>query len=224
MIPAAGMGQRLGCHGPKALIDLAGQPMIVRTLERFASLGLSGEALVILPPGAEGLFGAALGEEHAGFALRFVEGGEERQVSVENGLQALDEDTEVVVVHDAARPFVAPESVRASMEAAGACGAATVAIPAIDTILQGDAGGYLESTPDRRRMWACQTPQTFRVEVIREAHRRAKEEDFLGTDDASLVRRCGGRVKLVEGTVHNLKVTTPADLRLAETMIREGLV
>jgi 2-C-methyl-D-erythritol 4-phosphate cytidylyltransferase len=98
-----------------------------------------------------------------------------------------------------------------------------VAIPSVDTILVGDKDGFLVSTPERARLWACQTPQTFRVGVIREAHRQARAQGFTATDDASLVRRVGGRVKLVLGTPLNFKITTPFDLAMAQLVLEEGL-
>ena len=103
-------------------------------------------------------------------------------------------------------------------------GAATVTVPVIDTILQADENAFLVETPDRRYLWACQTPQTFRVDVIRRAHASAAAEGFLSTDDASLVRRMGEPVKLVMGSTLNIKITTPVDLSIATCLIREGLV
>ncbi len=194
LIPAAGMGLRLGSAGLKALVDLAGKPILVRTLERFRALGLCDGAVIVVPPAHAAAFETALGEAFPEASFTFARGGAERQSSVRNGLEAVAFDTDIVVIHDAARPFVGADAVRASIDAAAECGAATVAIPAVDTILQADDEGYLRGTPDRRVLWACQTPQTFRVEVIREAHNAARSEGFAGTDDTSLVRRVGGRV------------------------------
>lgn len=224
LIPAAGSGTRLGSAVPKALVPLAGVPMLVRTLERFRPLGLVDRAVITVPPGHESLFGDVLAEAFPGTAFVLVEGGAERQDSVGRGLDRLDPDTAIVAIHDAARPFVAAESVRASIDAAAECGAATVAVPCIDTILQADAERFLVDTPDRRCLWACQTPQTFRVEVIREAHAAARRDAFTGTDDASLVRRVGGPVRLVMGSPLNFKVTTPTDRAMAEWVAREGLI
>ncbi len=224
LLPAAGLGTRLGCEGPKALIPLDGVPLLVYTLQRFAALELVENAVVVVTPSDRAAFETALAVAMPGHTLRIVDGGAERQDSVALGLAALDPDTEIVVIHDAARPFIAMASVQNSITAAAAYGAATVAIPSIDTILQADADGFLQSTPDRRYLWACQTPQTFRVEVIREAHARARAEGFTGTDDASLVRRVGRTVKLVLGTPLNFKITTPSDLHLASMVVREELV
>jgi 2-C-methyl-D-erythritol 4-phosphate cytidylyltransferase len=224
LLPAAGLGTRLGCDGPKALIPLDGVPLLVYTLQRFAALELVENAVVVVTPSDRAAFESALAVALPSHTLRIVDGGAERQDSVALGLAALDPDTEIVVIHDAARPFIAMESVQNSITAAAAYGASTVAIPSIDTILQADADGFLQSTPDRRYLWACQTPQTFRVEVIREAHAHARAEGFTGTDDASLVRRAGRTVKLVLGTPLNFKITTPSDLHLASMVVREELV
>jgi len=223
LIPAAGMGVRLGCEGPKALVELAGKPMIVRTLERLAPLGLLDRAVIMTPPAWRGVFAGILHRAFPQIALTIEDGGSQRQDSVELGLALLDPDTEMVVIHDAARPFVPLESVTASIDAALACGAATVAIPTTDTVLQGDRDGFLVDTPDRRYLWMCQTPQTFRVPVIRAAHAQARRDGYVGTDDATLVRRTGAPVKLVMGSPANIKITTPADLAWAAQFIREGM-
>ncbi|MFA6242083.1 MAG: 2-C-methyl-D-erythritol 4-phosphate cytidylyltransferase [Candidatus Hydrogenedentales bacterium] len=223
IVPAAGMGLRLGCDGPKALIDVAGKPLLVRTLERFGPMGLLDSAVVILPSGFEDAFASVLRGAFPSSSFAFVAGGAERQISVSNGLDALDPATDIVAIHDAARPFVTAASVAESIEAASTYGAATVAVPSIDTILVGDLESFLVDTPDRACLWACQTPQTFRASVIREAHAAARKADYLGTDDATLVQRMGHRVKLVRGTPLNFKVTTPEDLALACCVVEKGL-
>ncbi len=224
MIPAAGMGLRLGASGPKALVSLAGAPMLVRTLERFAPLGLIDNAVIVIPSEYREDFQSALEAAFPGVCFNLAGGGAERQLSVENGLAMIEPSTDVVAIHDAARPFISMDSVREALDAAARWGAATVAVPSIDTILVSDAEGFLCDTPDRRMLWACQTPQVFRVEVIRAAHAQARRDGFAGTDDASLVRRCGGRVKLVRGTPMNFKVTTPGDLDMARCLFQAGLV
>lgn len=220
VIPAAGMGLRLGADMPKALIPLGGIPMLARTLRQFEDLGLVPNAIILIPSEHIGLFKESL-FRHVSHPLQFVPGGDERQHSVENGLAALDEDTEMVVIHDAARPFVELVSIKASIDGAVQVGAATVAIPSIDTILEADTDDFLVNTPDRRTLWACQTPQTFQVSVIRDAHAAARRDGYMGTDDASLVRKYGGRVKLVHGSRLNFKITTAADLALAELILKE---
>ena len=223
MIPAAGRGLRLGSNLCKALARVGGEPLLVRTLKRFLRLGLVEGAVIIVQPEHFHDIAVVLMRAFPGARFVYADGGSERQISVGNGLRALDPDTDLVIIHDAARPFVSEEAIRASIEAAEQYGAATVAIPATDTVLQSDTDGFLAGTPDRSRLWMCQTPQTFPVPVIRKAHEEAQRGEHLSTDDASLVRRTGQRVKLVRGTSLNLKITTPADLVLAECIVREGL-
>lgn len=224
LIPAAGMGARLGSKCPKALVEVAGKPMLARVLERFQPLGLTANAVIVITPGHRNDFERALGHEIAGSNLTLVDGGSERQESVQRGLACLAPTTDIVVIHDAARPFVSQESVYASITAATQCGAATVAMPCIDTILEADANRNLMATPDRRALWACQTPQTFQVRVIREAHAAAQRDGVVLTDDASLVRRVGATVRLVPGAPLNFKITTSTDLALADCVVRCNLV
>lgn len=224
IIPAGGMGERLGEALPKALVPLCGIPLLVRTLSAFLPLGLADTAVVTIPAGHESSIAALLEEAFPDNHITLVPGGVERQDSVRNALAALRSDTELVAIHDAARPFVTGDAVEASFEAAARVGAATVAVPAIDTILVSDGDGYLSETPDRSTVWYCQTPQTFQVAIIREAHETALRKSFQGTDDATLVRRCGQSVKLVRGDFTNLKVTTPTDMIIAETFIEKNLV
>lgn len=224
VVAAGGMGVRLGLGGPKALVLIAGKPMLLRTLERFSGLGLVDGAIIVVPEGHENAFEQVLQAAFPAQRFSLVGGGPERQDSVANGLARLDEKTEIALIHDAARPFVTEDSIKASIEVAEDCGAATVAIPSTDTILMGDSADYLVETPARETLWACQTPQTFQTAVIRHAHEAARRGAYTATDDATLVRRDGGRVKLVMGSPLNFKITTPADLALAECVVKEGLV
>lgn len=223
VIPAGGLGERLASDGPKALVELAGIPLLVRTLRQFAALDLARSAIVAIPEVHRAAFEQVLGAAFPDAAIQLVAGGAERQDSVRLGLEAVPDDTDICVIHDAARPCVTPAIIQASIDAAATYGAATVATPAIDTILMDDGDGFLRETPDRRLLWACQTPQTFRTAIIREAHAVAVQRGFHGTDDATLVRHCGHAVKLVPGSPHNLKVTRPADLFVAEAFIERGV-
>lgn len=223
VIPAGGLGRRLGESIPKALVPLCGVPLLLRTLAAFEGLGLARSAVITVPDGYRDAFRNVLDGAYPGHTLTLVDGGAERQDSVRNGLAALDPATDFCAIHDAARPFITPEAVEASFEAAADHGAATVAVPAIDTVLLGDSEEFLRETPDRSRVWYCQTPQTFRVDCIRTAHARARDAGFQGTDDATLVRWMGHAVKLVHGTPMNIKVTTPTDLVVAEAFIEKKL-
>lgn len=221
LLAAAGRGARLGRDEPKALIPLAGVPMVARALACFENLPQVGGAIVTAPPGCVESFEAALKGRQA-LPLRIIEGGAERQESVRIALDAMDKYEGVVVIHDAARPFVTAEIISACITEALEHGAATVAVPCVDTILQGRGDGFLERTPDRSRLWACQTPQAFRFDLIRSAHENAARQGLRATDDATLVRRMGFEVKLVVGSPENRKITTPEDLAYAEHLFANG--
>jgi 2-C-methyl-D-erythritol 4-phosphate cytidylyltransferase len=215
------MGVRLGADGPKALVDVGGRPLLAVTLARFSGMGLLDPAVIVAPVAFFPAFERALGACLKPGSWVLVEGGAERQESVARGLAALRDDAEIVVIHDAARPFVPRQAVEASIAEAAAHGGATVAVPVSDTILIADERQFLDCTPDRRMLWACQTPQTFQVGVIRRAHRAAVEGGWLCTDDATLVRRTGLPVRIVEGSPANFKVTTAFDLATARRMVSE---
>jgi 2-C-methyl-D-erythritol 4-phosphate cytidylyltransferase len=153
-----------------------------------------------------------------------VPGGADRQASVYAGLSRTDADTNLVLVHDGARPLVTPQIIRAAIEAAGADGAAVVAIPVTDTIKAADAECRVTETLPRGRLWAAQTPQVFRAAWLREAHAKALTDGFRGTDDSVLVERLGYPVRLVPGSSDNLKITTLADCAQAEQILLRRMV
>jgi 2-C-methyl-D-erythritol 4-phosphate cytidylyltransferase len=221
IIPAAGLGQRLGMKTPKALVKVCGRSLITRTLDRLLAVDFADPLIVIVPAGYENAFRAALSDIPS--AIQYIEGGAERRDSVARGLEALNPDTELVVIHDAARPFPAARSVCAAIEAASRHGAATLATPCADTILIEDGSGFLQMTPDRTKAWACQTPQVFHVDILRRAYEDPVNADFSGTDDATLVNRIGCPVKLIDGGAMNFKITTKRDLAFATYMLENSL-
>lgn len=220
LIPAAGEGLRLGSQGPKALVELEGVPLLVRTLRRFEGFGLLKNPIIVVSASHKAEFERVLDQHFDTKNFSVVEGGKERQDSVSNGLDALASTTEFVVIHDAARVFISEDVIREALEAVAAHGAATVAIPTTDTILQGDDSGFLQATPDRRLLWNCQTPQVFRTDVIKRAYAWAREKGIYATDDASLVRASGSEVKLVAGDGRNVKITRPEDLEFGRYLLR----
>ena len=224
LVVAAGPGSRLKCDVPKALVHVAGVPLLVRTVRRFECVDLVDGAVVVVPPEHRRDFEEIVKEAFPESSIQVVDGGAERQVSVAKGLAAIDEGTEWVAIHDAARPFVGAEAIRKAIQAAQMMGAATVAVPCEDTILESDEDGMLAATPDRNQLWACQTPQVFALEVIRAAHEKAGDLGATYTDDATLVRAAGHEVKIVRGSPENIKITTQSDLAFAEFLIREGAV
>ena len=206
LIPAAGAGLRLGL-GPKAVVNVAGETLLRRSVRAFA--GLVDETLVAVPDWSSGAEGVGLELPEY---VRPVPGGETRQKSVYNLLRATD--AEIVLIHDAARPFLTREVVEQVIAAVQAHGAASVVTHVADTLIETDSG----RTVDRRTLRAVQTPQGFRRGLIVSAHERALQHGYNATDDADLVRAMGHPVALVEGSSWLLKVTTPADLELAEAL------
>jgi 2-C-methyl-D-erythritol 4-phosphate cytidylyltransferase len=224
LIAAGGMGERLGHSTPKALAPLAGRPLLIRTLDRFNALSLLDNACITAPEASLDDFSSVVKKAYPDNTIHIIAGGSTRQASVQNGLHALDKQTQLVVIHDAARPFPLIDAVREAIEAAIAYGASTVAVPCTDTILRGNQEAMLVETPDRNALWACQTPQVFRVEVIRDAHEHALTKGLTGTDDATLVQLNNGHVKLIRGDAMNFKITSKDDLHYAEYLLKEGKV
>ena len=225
VIVAAGEGRRMGRNLPKPFLSLAGRPLILRTLSRFAASQARRVILVAAEkeqPKLEQLIRSD--RELSGLEWLLQPGGRRRQDSVMQGLKRLDRDCQVVVVHDGARPLVAPALIDRCVEAALKEGAVVVGVPVRDTIKAVSPSRRIESTPPRDSLWEIQTPQAFRVEILREAYARAEREGIEATDDAMLVERLGKSVSVLEGDRSNIKITTPEDLLLAEALIRERLV
>jgi 2-C-methyl-D-erythritol 4-phosphate cytidylyltransferase len=203
--------------GPdKLFAPLGGRPLLAHTLAAFQDCPAVDRVVLVLA--AESLAqGLALAEEEGFSKIRTVcPGGRRRQDSVREGLEVLG-SCAWVVVHDGARPLVTPRLIEEGLAAAQETGAAVCALPAQDTVKRVDAQGRVLRTLDRRRLWLIQTPQVFRYDILRQAHKRSRRP---ATDDAALVERLGHRVQVYPGSPRNLKVTTPEDLALAEALLR----
>ena len=224
IFPAAGEGKRMNAGRNKVLLELLGKPILTRTLLRFSECATVDDFIIVV--GADDVAGVsdALKREKGLKPFRVVAGGSERQYSVANGLKAIHEDTELVLIHDAARPLVPVKTIEAVVAEAWRSGAGIAAVRAKNTIKIVRADGIVESTPNRAGLWEIQTPQGFRRDVIEAAYRRAEEDGFLGTDDAALVERLGLPVRVVEGSYRNLKITTPEDLWIVETFMERDLL
>lgn len=219
VIVAAGKGSRMRSVESKQYLLLGSRPILVHTLNLFQSIAEVDE--IVLVVGEEDL-DRCYGYVHQyGFSKvkQVLPGGSERQYSVGIGLDALSTDTEWVLVHDGVRPFVSAKQVLACWEKAKDKEAAVLAVPVKDTIKIVSQSGQIQSTPDRRSLWAIQTPQAFRFSLLREAHQWADEANFIGTDDAMLVEQTGAVVHVVEGDYYNIKITTPEDLPWAEWIL-----
>ena len=219
IVVAAGSGTRLGAGRPKAFVALAGRPMVAWSLDAIAAAGVP-RAVVAVPPGHGAVAEAALGGAAGDFplGLAFVEGGAVRSASVRNALAAAG-DAELVAIHDAARPLVEPGLFTATLAALADADAAIAAARVPDTIKEADADGLVVRTHDRTRLWAVQTPQAFRADVLRRALDVPDAVLAAATDDAWLVERAGGTVRVVEAPPSNFKVTTAHDLAVAEGLL-----
>jgi 2-C-methyl-D-erythritol 4-phosphate cytidylyltransferase len=212
LIVAAGSGERLGAGRPKALVELAGRPLLQWSIDALRAVAGIERIVVALPAGAAAPEGVTA-----------VAGGAVRSDSVRRALAAAG-DGEIVLVHDAARPLLTAElaaSVIAALEARADVAAAIAAVPVTDTIKRVAEGNRVSETLDRSRLWAVQTPQVFRRAALERALDVPAAELAQATDDAWLIERSGGRVIVVCGHEQNLKVTTPLDLRVAELLLAE---
>lgn len=217
---AGGSGSRMGAGRNKVLLELQGEPVICRAAKAFS--GLADGMVVVARAEDQAAIQATLQQsELMGPQVTIVPGGATRQDSVWNGLQALPDEADHVLVHDGARCLVDHETIRRCMDAVQRCGSGVAAIPAVDTIKQVDETWRVVSTPDRSSLRAVQTPQAFTTALLRRAHLSAQAEGFQGTDDASLVERLGLPVQLTEGSRRNMKLTTPEDIAMAEAVLNE---
>jgi 2-C-methyl-D-erythritol 4-phosphate cytidylyltransferase len=221
VIVSAGKGQRFLEGKKKQFYLLADKPILAHTLGKFESCPLIRSILLVV--GQEDM-DYCLKEivERYGFrkVSQIIPGGKRRQESVKNGIDALPEGTEIAVIHDGVRPFVTREMIEDSIRSAERFGAVVMAMPVKETIKMANPDGTILKTLDRETLWQIQTPQTFQANVIREAHQKASEEGFTGTDDASLVERLGMKVHILPGSYTNIKITTPEDLILANLFLQ----
>lgn len=221
VIVGAGEGRRMGATVRKQFTKVGGKPIIAYTLEMFENSELIDHMVAVVPRDALDWVKEEVADAYGFRKIRaIVAGGETRQESVLNGLKALKDKTELVVIHDAVRPLVSETLIRRVIDAARKTGAAITAIPARDTVKQVESG-QIVGTPDRRLLWFAQTPQSFRYNIILDAHRRALEDRLQVTDDASLVENYGTKVTVAVGSYSNLKITSPEDMPLFEYFLRQ---
>jgi 2-C-methyl-D-erythritol 4-phosphate cytidylyltransferase len=205
----------------KQMLELGGVPILVHTLKRFEACDAVDQVILVLQPNLTSEVLSLMPKHNLKKIVRVVGGGAERQDSVYRGLQVVNTETAgIVLVHDAARPFIQPDEIRAVIERAENKGAAIMASPAVDTIKQVKQS-TIRRTLNRQFIYLAQTPQAFRYAIIKEAYDRAFAEGFRATDDAQLVERIGQKVSVVEGSQVNIKITRPFDLKIAEVIYKE---
>ena len=214
IIAAGGRGLRFGGSSPKQLLTLGGRPILARSVDAFVACDVISEIVVALPADLAAAPPSYL--EQRGKPVTVVSGGDERRTSVANAFARVSERAEIVVIHDAARPLVSTDLIRRTVAAASETGAAIAALRAHDTVKQTNGAGTITATLPRERIYLAQTPQAFRVPVLRDALRLVGE----ATDEAMLAERAGHTVRVVDGDPRNLKITTPDDLMMAEHLTR----
>ncbi len=220
IVPAAGTGARMGRSLKKQFLLLDGQPILTRTIGVLESCPEI-DAVILVVPEEERDFCENRIVADNGFAkvVAVVTGGTERQDSVYKGLQCLDHDTGVVLVHDGVRPFLTATMVRETTAAAASGMSAVVGVPIADTVKSVGPGGLVMNTLSRNKLWSIQTPQAFPLATLMEAYERALGDGYRGTDDASLVERLGRPVRVLMGSRYNIKITTPEDLVIGEAIL-----
>jgi 2-C-methyl-D-erythritol 4-phosphate cytidylyltransferase len=224
IIVAAGKGKRFGVGVKKQFQLLSGKPVIAHSIGCFEKSDSIGEIVLVVPEDSIDYCRKEIVEKF-GFkkVTKVVPGGEERQDSVEKGFNSVSEDVDLVLIHDGVRPFVTLQLIDAVIKEAARSGAAIIAMPAKDTVKKISADGFIESTIPREFIWLAQTPQAFRYDVLKKAYGRIKGRASKFTDESSLVEEVGVRVKLVKGSLLNIKITTEEDLLLGELILKEGI-
>jgi len=222
ILVAAGKGIRMGAGVDKLFLEVAGRPLVAHTWQRFNDSASVNEIVVVVRRGMEPTFADLAARFKFQKPFRVVVGGAQRQDSVWHGLEAISPAAEIVIIQDAARPCTADELIVATVKNAEEVGAAVAAQPVTDTIKESAGGRMVDRTLDRARLWSVQTPQTFRVEVIRRALAEARRRKLVLTDDTAACELIGQPVRLVSFVAPNPKVTVPGDVPLVESLLRKS--
>ena len=219
IVPAGGLGTRMGGTVPKQFQNLNGKPILYYTLKALEDSKLISELILVVPKKEyDNACDQWLGKP--AIVTKVIVGGLKRQDSVYNGFcEVSPQKSEIVLVHDGVRPFLSHKMIRETINAAREYGAAITAIPVHDTIKRVDASGLVSETVERENLWRVQTPQAFQYKILKEAFKKANSENFYGTDEGTLIEHFGAPIKVIEGSEKNIKITRPEDLELGETYI-----
>ena len=221
IIVAGGVGNRMNSDIPKQFLEVLGKPVIAYTINAISKCKDIDEIVLVTLPDYIVFCKDIVDEFQFSKVSKIVCGGATRQESVYNGLREMSEDTDVVVIHDGARPLIEPDVIRESVLSALEFGCAAVGVKMKDTIKVVDADGYIVSTADREKLWQVQTPQTFRKEIIKSLYEDASNSSKQFTDDCMLAESVGYRVKMIEGSYENIKITTPQDIFIMKGLLGE---
>jgi 2-C-methyl-D-erythritol 4-phosphate cytidylyltransferase len=230
ILPAAGLGTRMGRSSPekagvsrKQFMLLDGSPIFLHTVRKFARCSRVSEIVLAVRPEDREWVEESLRDEKLGKPARVVEGGDSRQQSVENALATIKAGVDLVAVHDAVRPFIDMATIEKVIDEAGESGAAIVGVVPVDTVKQVGRRAKIQSTLQRERLVLAQTPQVFRLDLLRRAFESARADSFTGTDESSLVERLDEvEVSVVAGSDRNIKITKPTDMELARLFARDA--
>ncbi|MEM7795485.1 MAG: 2-C-methyl-D-erythritol 4-phosphate cytidylyltransferase [Cyanobacteria bacterium P01_C01_bin.118] len=221
LIPAAGVGKRMGTDGNKLLLSLLDQPIMGWTLKAAVAASTIEWIGIICQSVDEPVFKDIVTKLKITKPIVFIRGGDTRQASVSNGLKALPAKARYVLIHDGARCLATSELFDRCTAAFANCQGFIAAVPVKDTIKQVNSSSIIEATLNRARLWAAQTPQGFDVALLKKAHQQGQDQGWSVTDDAALFEKCDFDVHIVDGEETNLKVTTPVDLAIAEFILRQ---
>ena len=230
IIAAAGSGRRMGRETPKPYLSLAGQPLILHTLMKFQNSEIVDDIVLVV---RENELTRVKDEIITGYHLtkvtQVIEGGQERQDSVACGLKQIwdvnvNNDHDIVMVHDGARPFVSEDMIRECVNGVQDCGACIMGLKITDTIKKVGDENIITDTIPKKELWIAQTPQCFRLSLLREAVLCAERDGFYGTDEAALVERLPHPVRVIPGSFWNIKITYPGDVRIAEKILKMGIL
>jgi 2-C-methyl-D-erythritol 4-phosphate cytidylyltransferase len=221
LIPAAGSGMRMGSTIKKPYLLLANRPMLYHTLAALDRAPSVGRIIIAVAPGEEACCETEVVRKFPFKKnMTIIAGGEVRQESVRRLLEQVPQDAALVLIHDGARPLITVDLIERALAETKKWQATVAAVPVKDTIQATDEAGFIQQTLPREQLWSIQTPQTFELQLIREAHQKAIKDGFIGTDEGSLVTRLGRPVKIIMGAYDNIKVTTPEDLIFAEALLK----
>lgn len=221
VIVSAGRGSRMKADINKQFLKLQNKEVIAHTIDKFYNNENIGEIIVVVREDEAEFFKINIIEKYGYKNIKIAFGGSERQDSVYNGLKMVDENCKIVLIHDGARPFVNNETIDSAIESAKENKCVIVGVPVKDTIKVIDENNDVCDTPDRSTLWSIQTPQVFDYSLIMKAHEKAREDNYYGTDDSMLMEYFGQKVKVVEGSYNNIKITTPEDLKIGEEILRD---
>lgn len=224
IIVSSGSSSRMGDKGNKLFFDILGKPVLSYSIESFQECHLVSE--IILVTKVEDIIYCKdniVDPFELTKVKKIIAGGSERQFSVYNGLREADEDTDIIIIHDGARPMVSVENIEDCIYECMEHKAVISGVKVKDTIKVIDEQGFIIDTPDRTNLWAAQTPQAFDYQLVIQAYEKAIEDGFVGTDDASIIERLGYKVRIVEGDYQNIKITTGDDLNFMESLLENDL-